>query len=423
MKFRVLFCVISLIYTSIYAQKTFNSPYSRYGLGEIFYKSYGQSNAMGGATLGIPSMNHLHTLNPASLTWLPKHNFLYEIGLVYRLTELSNDELTQTHSGLNAAYFNFGFPINKYWATSIGLSPFSNVSYKVINTENRGDAGTFQNQYNGSGGINQVFMQHSFRLFKGFSVGVNAAYLFGPLNHETTSTLQAANYVAQMKIQNKIQVSDFAIGYGAQYYKILKDKYGLGVGFIFEPMTNIHAVNTTFTSRSLDHLFSSTYEFTYTDTLGYDTLSTGNMKYPSRIGLGLCFTTEKFLVAVDYMKQTWSESNFFGKYDDLVDNYRLSGGLEFIPNFRSPKYLKTVRYRIGAHVQPSYIQVNNTQPKDMGVAVGFGFPLKNSKTIVNISLEAGKFGKTDNNMIQERYLKATLNLSMLDTWFVRSRFD
>jgi hypothetical protein len=66
--------------------------------------------------------------------------------------------------------------------------------------------------------------------------------------------------------------------------------------------------------------------------------------------------------------------------------------------------------------------VNDTQIRDLGVNVGFTLPMNNFSSM-NLALEAGVRGTTDNDLIRENYFKAALGISFNDRWFVRRKFD
>ena len=64
---------------------------------------------------------------------------------------------------------------------SFGIIPFSNVGYSYLNTDYISDmkTATFTNNYNGSGGIHEVYLGLGWEPFKGFSLGVNGGFIWG----------------------------------------------------------------------------------------------------------------------------------------------------------------------------------------------------------------------------------------------------
>ena len=52
--------------TSMMAQNGTNSPYTRYGYGELANRSFGAGRSMGGVGIGLRSSRQINPMNPAS---------------------------------------------------------------------------------------------------------------------------------------------------------------------------------------------------------------------------------------------------------------------------------------------------------------------------------------------------------------------
>jgi hypothetical protein len=59
----------------------------------------------------------------------------------------------------------------------------------------------------------------------------------------------------------------------------------------------------------------------------------------------------------------------------------------------------------------------------MGVSLGFGLPIKKQGTHVNLYLEYGKRGTTQNNLIREDYLRVGVSFSARDRWFFKRKYQ
>jgi hypothetical protein len=59
----------------------------------------------------------------------------------------------------------------------------------------------------------------------------------------------------------------------------------------------------------------------------------------------------------------------------------------------------------------------------MAASVGFGIPLKNDYSMINISLEVGKNGTSDKGLIQENFYLLHVNFSLHDIWFLKPKYD
>lgn len=88
--------------------------------------------------------------------------------------------------------------------------------------------------------------------------------------------------------------------------------------------------------------------------------------------------------------------------------YKIAAGAEFVPNPYSRNYLKRVRYRVGGYYSDPYTKVDGQDgTREYGVSAGFGFPLFQSKSILNISGQYVRVSPKVKGMLEENYLKST----------------
>ena len=74
-----------------YAQNSYFSPYSRYGIGDIADKNFGQAKAMGKSSIALRSKEHLNLNNPASYSEIDSLNFIFEVGYFNKYTNYSTN--------------------------------------------------------------------------------------------------------------------------------------------------------------------------------------------------------------------------------------------------------------------------------------------------------------------------------------------
>src|SRR5210317_2274597 len=115
---------------STWAQARISSPYSRYGVGDLWHNHTSVVLAgMGNVGLAISSDNYLNIKNPASYTGFDSTSFLFDISGVGMYNTLKTTEISQPADYASLGYILFGTPITKRWKASFGLIPFSNVGY------------------------------------------------------------------------------------------------------------------------------------------------------------------------------------------------------------------------------------------------------------------------------------------------------
>ena len=66
---------------SALAQSSINSPYTRYGLGELPDRGFANNAAMGGIGYALRNSGHINMLNPASFTAVDSLSFMFDVGM------------------------------------------------------------------------------------------------------------------------------------------------------------------------------------------------------------------------------------------------------------------------------------------------------------------------------------------------------
>ena len=191
-----------------------NSPYSRYGVGNLVPSGNIANRGMGGISAGVADATTVNTVNPASYS-----NLIYttlDVGLEYDGRNLKSKEPLGNYKSNNGiiSYLQIGFPLlngNKNalkkrtaWAVTFGLKPISKINYKV-ETLNRNSMDSSSTLFEGNGGINEAFAGTALKI-KNFSIGFNTGYLFGEKDYSTrlifkddSITYYKANYASNTR--------------------------------------------------------------------------------------------------------------------------------------------------------------------------------------------------------------------------------
>ncbi|HBF88380.1 MAG TPA: hypothetical protein DDX39_07020 [Bacteroidales bacterium] len=412
----LLFSAFLISNLMVFSQAGSESPYSRYGIGDLFKNRVGQSRAMGGLSIALRSDEHVNYFNPASYTEFNAQTFVFEFGVAERFSLLSTESLSSQRSNLNIEYLTFGFPITKWWAGSIGLTPFSSTGYDIFYRDSLADLGSILYKYYGEGGINRVYMGHAFKFFKRLSLGINASYLFGSNVYAKDVVFEDDSIAFDYTNKDTTYFGDFYFDFGLQYVHPIKDKYELVLGATYSNKDKISAYRSQ---------HGGIYYGTSMITVFQTEREKGYHEIPQSIGFGLSFSQKnKFIAGVDYYTQKWSQTSSFGESDSLSDSKLICFGGEYIPNADPvSQYWKKIRYRAGGHFSDTYLSFHDTQIKDFGISFGLGFPIKRTKTVFNVTFEAGQRGTITNNLLKENYYVISLNLSLSDTWFFKNKID
>ncbi|MBN1463681.1 MAG: hypothetical protein JXQ69_04970 [Paludibacteraceae bacterium] len=407
--------VILVLFSSFtQAQNNTNSPYSRFGYGEIADNTSGKSKAMGGTFIGVRSNNCINAANPASYTGIDSLTFMFEFGAVAKQSRFSNTSGRMDTLSANIEYITLQFPIKRWLAASAGLLPYSFVGYNFSQNDSISRptlSGTEQVVYEktflGSGSINQVYLGLSAKIGKHIAVGVNTSYMFGSIeNKQQLNFLSPSDYWDTDKI-SKLTVRDINFRYALQYFTNVSKKAQLTAGVIVENKSNL----------------AGNYSVEISDV---DTISSANnstFQTPFVLGLGLSYDVKnKLALAADFLYHDWSDVNYFGVKDTLMDKMKFSVGAEYLPSINSKSYIKRITYRLGGYVTNDYLSINKNV-LNYGITFGLALPTKANKSVFNLGFEYGKVGSTLNNQIREDYFKISLNTTFSEMWFFKRRFE
>ncbi len=428
---RILHLAVSLLFLlqlEVHGQNGVNSPYSRFGLGDIEDKGFAQSRAMGGLGIGLVNPKAINIANPASYGYFKQQSFLFEVGLQTFRNKLLLTDTSQTTFGTSISYFALGFPITKWWGSSFGIKPFSKISYRVVDRANLPNIGKVDYTFIGSGGLNQFYWGNAFQ-YKGLSIGINASYLFGPYERSRREIFENANTFHYYSIETQ-KMGAFHFNYGLLYThtfdslsnKALQNKLTISAGLTFDLSTKLTSKRSTIGVSFIDYLDEPFLIFPLDTTINLS--DTGEVLLPGSFGIGISAKIGKqWLFGFDYFTRFWSNFSSFDIKDSLANSSRFSMGVQFNPDHRSNNYLKTVYYRLGFYYENTYLQMKGSRLNKYGTSFGIGLPLRKFGSIINLSYEIGRRGTIKDNLIQENYWSVFFGLTINDVWFLKRKYD
>lgn len=437
---------LSVFNNSAVAQ-SISSPYSRYGIGDIGGKGFGQNFGMGGTSIALQNdtiaMFFINSNNPASFS-----NFRLttaELGANISFTQLQSSNVKQSVNNASLAYLALGIPFKKWWGASVGLIPYSSVGYKVSDRQNLNNIGNVDFIYEGSGGVNQLYFGNGIKPFyntrikslRALSLGVNASYMFGNIENIRRSVFPSGNNYFNTRSGTTTRVGDVYFDYGVQYAhtvdsirgRDLKEKVKILFGATFANQTQLRA--------KVDSLSYTYFNSSSNFEIGKDTMQNvedvkGKIDFPLSFGFGLGIKKgERLLIAGDFRVQNWSTYKAFNKTQNLKNNLIVSLGAQYVPNPKANgkgSYAKRVNYRAGVRYVQTALELKNTQLTEYGLSLGLGLPVGRSYllqnfSMVNIGVEFGQRGTTVNGLIKEQFIKGTIGFTINDRWFVKPKFD
>ncbi|RIJ49894.1 hypothetical protein D1614_03890 [Maribellus luteus] len=397
-----------------------SSPYSRYGLGDLQSYSFGRTAAMGGATLGSRYALQVNNANPASYTATDSLNFLFEFGLKGDFSRYTSEISKMNTSDINFNYFSMSFRINRWMATSLGITPYSNVGYQIEVNEDIENTGAARSIYYGTGTISDAYWGLAIQPFKNLSVGMNLNYRFGKISRNSELTFAYSDmYLLQRYSQ--LRVTGFGLELGAQFILPMKENKQLVLAGVFESKPTYTTFDSDIVLKNIVYAQKGDQ-----DTLFSKDEEKGKIVFPTTIGLGVSFSKKNvYEINADYYHQGWADATIMGeKSAFLSDLNKFALGAEWIPDkFSIRNAWKRVAYRAGIKYEQTYHSLNNHQINDFGISFGLGLPIYRSNSTINISAEFGKRGTTKYNLVRENYAKFNLSANLHDLWFMSRKID
>ena len=90
---RPIIIILTLLVFSVlsFSQNNTNSPYTRFGLGDISNTNAGQLRAMGGVFTAVRTPYAINSGNPASYTAVDSLTFMFDLSAAVQYTSLSTE--------------------------------------------------------------------------------------------------------------------------------------------------------------------------------------------------------------------------------------------------------------------------------------------------------------------------------------------
>ena len=391
-----------LVTPSLMAQNNTNSPYTRFGYGLLNDQSFSRSQGMGGVAYGFRSKQSINPANPASYCAVDSTSFLFDMGISALISNFKSGDVGKTTFNGNLDYLAFQFPITNWMGMSLGVTPFSVVGYDYsfsdsISAPSLNDTvvSKYTQQFFGTGGISQVYLGVSFDIGKHVALGANVYYLFGNINHSRYLDY-TSNGVSTYQTST-LKVRSFNARFGIQYYETIGSKHAFNIGAIYE-----------FKSK-LDGNIETT-------TIGVDTttINSGNLfELPNTYGLGFTYTyDERLTIGLDGTFMQFADAMYYGVRDSLSNRIKICAGAEYVHNPKGRYYAERMYWRFGVNYNNSYAKVGRFDAQDFSITCGAGFPLRTTKTTLNVNFEYGSVGNQLHSPLRENYFKIGLNLSL-----------
>lgn len=434
----ISFIVLSL--TCVQAQKNTDSPYSRYGIGlqneaafngnfgsggagiawrpyhykPLIYDSLARSNAK----LNDRGTNFINPVNPASFSNISLTTF--EASLVSKNVDYKSGSQSRTGTNTQLGHMALAFPIGEKWGVGFGLRPFSSVGYDYAE-EGSVNGNEIQYTYEGSGGVNEIFVGTAVELIDNLSIGVSGKFLFGSIedNRRVVFTGSSTNFFNTLD-QREVKVRALSYQFGVQYVKELKNDYRVLVGAIASPVDKLNAERTQLIRNYTGGIDLENFRDTalFIDEADFD------IAFAPQYGIG--FAIEKkleWILNVDFKSNAWGGERV-SETVELNTSHQINIGYEKYTKLSGfGSYLKRIGYRAGVRYNSSLVTIDNEDVQEFGISFGISMPLRKSFSTLNMGVELGRRGKDDAGLTQEDFINFQFGVTINDKWFIQRKYD
>lgn len=408
--------IVGLLFTVITnAQEGTSSPYSFYGIGLTTFKGTVENRSMGGLSFYTDSI-HVNLRNPASYGQLGLTT--YSIGGTHSIVNIESATESEKSTVTSLDYIAIGVPAGRI-GFGFGLIPYTSVGYNLLDfNEEDGTAARFE----GSGGLNKVYLSSGYSVNKNFQAGVTINYNFGNIRNK--------NVNARRDIQlgtreiNRSDLSGFNFNFGLNYQEMISDELQLTAAAIYSPASHLKSKN----QRELATvLFRSTSEEIVADRRDIP-LENTEMSLPAEYTLGTGIgKPRKWFLGIEYTGT--GESNFNNRSFSLINatysnasKYKIGG--YYIPDYNSlTNYFNRIVYRGGFRMEETGLSLNGEAINEFGISFGVALPAGGMLSNANLGFEYGQRGTTNAGLIQESFFNVSVGLSLNDRWFIKRRFE
>jgi hypothetical protein len=430
-----------------------NSPYSRYGLGDVYNNSNVSKRSMGGISSGYSSPFSVNFNNPASYsqfqTWKEARSkkitygrVVLDAGMNFDTRTLVAPNTTERFTSSDAifSYVQLGMPIKKNWGFSFGIRPLTKIGYKInrdeylMNPAIPGDTIEKANtQFEGSGGafLPTIGTGFGFDIDSNnyISFGFNVGYLFGNKNNSTFRTFSQDTllyYPSDHTTSTSFHDPFFNAGIQYQIIASRQTVLRLGVsGNVKQTMTASQDILRQTYTRGANG------EELQIDSVYQKRGVRGEIIYPASYQGGFVMEHVSknkggWLLGADLTQGKWSQYRFYGQKDSVQDNWMLHVGGQIYPKPKA-NYFSSIVYRFGFFTGKDYVKVGEDLPQ-YGMSFGMQLPLTrnrfnpNELSVINIALEYIKRGNND-NQLKENLFRVSVGLNFTDVWFGKKKYE
>ena len=398
-----------------------NSPYTRYGYGQLADQTFTSQRGMGGIGYGLRNSQMINPLNPASYSAVDSMTFMLDFGLkgqVALLNDGGHGKARRYNAGLE--YVALQIPLGKGLGMGLGIEPVSFVGYQFGDTTHVLNSIAYKT-YFGTGGLTKIYSTLSYNLFNRLSLGINIGYMFGHIINNGSESYTSTTDAYTIAWPDSMIVKGLTYEAGLQYVQRLSKNSEVVFGAVYSPKIT---TNTRVRADVQRYDISTGAIVMMSDSIFYNTRDSV-FQMPETYGIGVTYRKkDKLTLGADFQYQRWADAKFYDKTDTLANRMKINAGVEYIPNVRSNSLFSRIRYRAGGYFANSYIiDKNHSKYNEYGLSIGMGIPMVDRRSFFNMAFEYSRLTPQKPVSMSEQYFKLTVSCTFNELWFYKRKLQ
>ncbi len=402
----------------------FGSPYARFGMGEFQPLSGASLQSIGGMQAAIAHPQWINTENPASLALGALTRV--EMGAQARLSNLQTNQQTLVKSNINLAHLALAIPLGKSLGTALSFAPMSLHNYDVLGSGLVNPGGgqipyKVDEYYTGRGGINRLSWGIGWQIHPKWRVGYGLNAMFGQTIKEFRRVFPDSVQAFNVRVQDQWSVLGACHQLGFQFQPRPKAQRWSGIlGMSIRLPANLPLRQNLLAERFTLIAGNLRIRDTVVNVSGQE----GDMHLPMQVVVGYWVENAgKSGFGLEGIYEPLSSWRVMGVLDSMQDRWTIKAGGYLVGKPSGNRVTDQFIYRSGLRFSPGGLRLRDRPIHEMAIYAGVGVPLRRSASLLNLGLEFGRWGRLDQGLVQENFMRVSLTLNLNDRWFIRRVYD
>tara|TARA_R110000796_G_C14570566_1_gene435717 strand:+ start:16099 stop:17349 length:1251 start_codon:yes stop_codon:yes gene_type:complete len=404
--------LLLIIFTEGYSQANnlTGSPYSLFGLGIESNSNVGNNSGIGNSGVASDINTNINIFNSALFATIPQNRFLFDIGFYGEIDDVSNGKEDEYRAAGNFSNVSLAFNANGKYGMGLTLMPATDVGYALIGveTEIEGSEQSYVSNAFGTGGLNTIRLDYGTSILDSLNLGFNISYLFGKIDENETILMNNS----LLKITNANYYKGVLLGVGLQL-KLNKYRWGL----VVDAPVILKAHKDTKINKNSDS------DYIIIENELNEPID--DFILPLKIKLGVSKVYNNSLTLnLEYKRSFWDMTDQEDNIGVFADQDVIAFGAEYTIDKYAFNYWKQIDFRVGYNYDSGYLKINDKKIQANSLSLGIGLPFgsKHNNTI-NISYTYGKWGSTEDILIEQNFNAINFNISLSDIWFMKRKIN